>query len=94
MQIRLTSYEDYGMSKAEAREILAMCRAPNFPRCIALSAAMETNPDIALQLVKSICDRVSYAKMTAASISENSFYGYRRKCIFLVGEELKRLGRI
>ena len=94
MQVRLTSYEHYGMSKAEVRKILEMCRSPNFPRYIALSAATETNPDIALQLVKSICDRASYAKMTAVPISENSFYGYRRKCIFLVGEELKRLGRI
>lgn len=94
MEIRLTSYEDYGLSTSEAREILKICRAPKFPRCIALSAALETNPDIALQLLKSICDRVSYAKMTAVPISENSFYGYRRKCIFLIREELKRLGRI
>ena len=94
MEIRLTSYEDYGLSTSEAREILKICRASSFPRYIALSAALETNPDIALQLVKSICDRVSWAKMPATAISENSFYGYRRKCIFLVGEELKRLGRI
>ena len=94
MEIRLTSYEDYGLSTSEAREILNICRAPKFPRCIALSAALETNPDLALCLVRSICDRVSWAKMPAASISENSFYGYRRKCISLLKQELQRLGKI
>lgn len=92
MQIRLVSYEDYGMTKGEARAILAICRAPDFPhRDVVVSAAYMANPYIAAQLVKSICDKESWMRQDA-HIVENSFYGYRRKCLALLKPELIKLG--
>lgn len=92
MEIRRTSYEDYGMSEQEAREILLICRTPGFAfRGLVVSAAQRVNPYISQELVKSICDKESWIKQDVW-IAENSFYGYRRRCLALLKPEFERLG--
>lgn len=92
MEIRRTSYEDYGMNEQEARAILAICRAPGFAfRGLVVSCAQKTNRYIWEALVLSICDRKSWIKQDVW-IAENSFYGYRRKCLALLKPEFEKLG--
>ena len=91
MRTRLKKYSDYGMTREEARKIIRFCREPGFRhRDLVVSAARRANPQLETYLVKNLCDRVGWIE-SGAPIDERSFYGWRKRCIFFLKEDLHRL---
>lgn len=85
-------YSDYGLTREEARKIIRICRRPDFAyRDLVVSAAKQSNPEIWEHIVRNLCDR-EYWINSGVYIDERSFYGWRKKCIFLLEPELRKKG--
>ena len=85
MRARETKYEQYGITREQAKQAKIYClnasgeRARNLRR-----AAKKANPEIADDLFISLRDGRSYDLQMAhryIPISRPDFYGYRRRCL-------------
>ena len=92
MRTRLKKYTDYGMTREEARQIIRFCRARDFlHRDLVVAAAQKANPQLEAYLVKNICDKIGWVE-SGAPIDERSFYGWRKKCLYILRDEFHKRG--
>lgn len=74
---------DYGLTQDDVRTIKRYCSEnPDFKECV-MNIAVSVNIQIADALTESICEGKSYNNVIVY-ISENDFYGYRRKCFAVI----------
>lgn len=83
MRTREKSYEDYGMTIEEVRQVKDFCRNSNEEEKILIKNALaELDPYIAPYVYYSLVDNVSYDIMSAKNyiyIGKGDFYGHRRQ---------------
>ena len=93
MRTRDKSYSDYGLSKHEVKYLLKLCKDLSL-RSSLNESAKEVYPEIALELANSLAFGWSWESMNAKNyipIDENSFYGYRRKTLWIFAQKIKKL---
>lgn len=93
MRTRIKGYGDYGLTKTRVKEILEYCRALS-DDSILKEAAEKANPLLAVYLVESIKDRMSYDKLYKkyyVPIWRGDFYGYRRLTISLLDDVVPKV---
>lgn len=85
MRRREMSYEDYGMTKSEARYVKNFCINSNDEEKLLIKNALsDLNPYISPHIYFSLIDGLSYddlAMNKSIYISKVDFYGHRRKGI-------------
>lgn len=90
MRTRLKGYVDYGLTDTRVKEILEYCRTTARSELI-MQAAEKANPELAIYLVESLKERMSYYKLYKKyfiPLSCSDFYGYRRLTISLLNDVL------
>ncbi|MCI9450016.1 MAG: hypothetical protein HFE30_07175 [Clostridiales bacterium] len=91
MRTRDKTYADYGLDKATVKVLIQLCRDMRWYSLLS-EAAQEVYPTIAVELTNSLHLGWSWGTLDSRKyvpIDINSFYGYRRKVLWLFGEKLK-----
>ena len=86
MRTRCKKYADYGLTDARVKEIMQYCRTSTDSKIIE-QAAEKANPSLAVYLVESLKDRMSYDKLYKKyfiPLGCADFYAYRRLTISLL----------
>lgn len=88
MKTRNKSYRDYGFEDGEAKQLKLRCRSPNltdYDKFLLKQASIQSNPDIADLVYKSIIFKISYEELQDyeyVPIAKADFYGYQRLCLY------------
>ena len=97
MKTRCKSYDDYGFEPGEEKQLKEACRKKDFKTLTMLTvASYKSNPGIAIELIYSLVNGLSYDKLESINyipVSKVDFYAYRRKCLYyfkLMSEKQKR----
>lgn len=93
MRTRCASYNDYGITDGECKDLLELCRnADSKKELLLLQATQESNDIFASILFYSLRNDVSFQRMEMAMgkqpIEPIDFYAYRRKALYLFKEKL------
>lgn len=95
MSTREKSYEDYGFSRKEAKELIKQCRNLGAKESSLLKeCAMKANNVVGYSVYYSLIHGLSYEKLSKVRFPEYSkvdFYGYRRRTIALFREAIAGL---
>lgn len=84
-------YADYGLDKNTVKVLMQLCRDMRWYHLLS-EAAHEVYPMIATELTNSLHLGWSWETLDTKKyvpICKNSFYGYRRKALWLFGEKVK-----
>ena len=92
MRTRDASYWDYGISEAESKELIEICRnADSQTELLLLKAAQEACMEYASSLFYSLRNNLSYEDVCSNNylyIGKGDFYGHRRKTLYLLKEKI------
>ena len=92
MRTRDASYWDYGISEAESKELIEICRnADSQTELLLLKAAQEACEEYASSLFYSLRNNLSYEDVCSNNylyIGKGDFYGHRRKTLYLLKEKI------
>lgn len=94
MRTRDKNYSDYGLSHQETKFLLKLCKDDSMSTLLE-EAAKEVYPEIALELTNSLHLGWSWEFMNSQEyipIDANSFYGYRRKTLWVFSQKAKAQG--
>lgn len=94
MRTRDKNYADYGLDKKSVKALLQLCRDTRYYHILSESA-QEVYPMIALELTNSLHLGWSWETLDTKKyvpIDSNSFYGYRRKTLWVFAQKIKERG--
>ena len=86
MSVRNVSYDDYGITNEQLKDLLLEIRNDEHAQEIFLSCCIKVKPELASDIYYSLTGNVSYddlKKIKIVPLPKSDFYGYRRKALAL-----------
>lgn len=92
--IRNTYLKDYGISEVEYSKLIKFCRNATYEeKAIILEIAKLVYPSISIPLYKNLTTGLGYDRLSKEEpirMQRKDFQGYRRKCLKMIHDFLKR----